>query len=83
MVVWHRYGVLDPTVKLNAAVVGSSFVLMGINVRPHRAAIIDDFLQRNSHSQKFRILQTFHIKLKLSDATAHEGQRPLCPSQYT
>ena len=41
----YRDEVLDPIVKLYAAAVGPSFVLMGDNARPHRAAIVDDFLE--------------------------------------
>ncbi|GBL86205.1 hypothetical protein AVEN_106238-1 [Araneus ventricosus] len=41
----YRDEVLDPIVKLYAAVVGPSFVLMDDNARPHRAAIVDNFLE--------------------------------------
>ncbi|GBM77702.1 hypothetical protein AVEN_80305-1 [Araneus ventricosus] len=44
-VVRHRDENLDPIVKLHAAAVGPSFVLMDDNARPHRAAIVDDFLE--------------------------------------
>lgn len=37
--------VLDAIVKLYAAVVGPSFVVMYDNACPHRAAIVDDFLK--------------------------------------
>ncbi|GBM09194.1 hypothetical protein AVEN_236189-1 [Araneus ventricosus] len=41
----YRDEVLDPIVKLHAAAVGPSFVLMDDNARPHRAAIVDEFLE--------------------------------------
>ncbi|GBM54875.1 hypothetical protein AVEN_158311-1 [Araneus ventricosus] len=44
-VVRYRDEVLDPIVKLYAAAVGPPFVLMDDNARPHRVAIVDDFLE--------------------------------------
>ncbi|GBL80408.1 Transposable element Tcb2 transposase [Araneus ventricosus] len=41
----YRDEVLDPIVKLYAAADGPSFVLMDDNARPHRAVIVDDFLE--------------------------------------
>ncbi|GBM10608.1 Transposable element Tcb1 transposase [Araneus ventricosus] len=41
----YRDEVLDPIVKLCAAAVGPSFVLMDDSARLHRAAIVDDFLE--------------------------------------
>ncbi|GFY33737.1 hypothetical protein TNCV_4594491 [Trichonephila clavipes] len=43
--VGYRHKVLDPTVKLYTLLIGLSFVLIGDNVRPLTAAIIDDFLE--------------------------------------
>ena len=43
--VWYRDEVLDSIVKLYASAVGPSFVLMDNNARPHRAVIVDDFLE--------------------------------------
>ncbi|GFX37972.1 histone-lysine N-methyltransferase SETMAR [Trichonephila clavipes] len=37
--------VLEPIVRLYAAAVGPTFVLMDDNARPHRADIIDDYLE--------------------------------------
>ena len=37
--------VLDPIVKLYAASVGPSFVLIDDNTRPHRVSIVDEFLE--------------------------------------
>ena len=36
--------ILEPTVWLYAAAVGPTFVLMDDNTHPHRAAIVDDYL---------------------------------------
>ncbi|GFW73037.1 transposable element Tcb1 transposase [Trichonephila clavipes] len=43
-----RYGdeVLESIVRLCAAVVGPTFVLMDNNARPHRTDIVDDYLKR-------------------------------------
>ncbi|GFT32417.1 transposable element Tcb1 transposase [Trichonephila clavipes] len=41
----YRDEVLEPIVRLYAAAVGPSFVLMVDNARPHRADIIDDYLE--------------------------------------
>ncbi|GBL80410.1 Transposable element Tcb1 transposase [Araneus ventricosus] len=41
----YREEVLDPILKLHAAAVGPSFVLMDDTARPHRAAIVDNFLE--------------------------------------
>ncbi|GBN06131.1 hypothetical protein AVEN_222593-1 [Araneus ventricosus] len=41
----YRNEVLNPIVKLYAAAVGPSFVLMDDNASPHTAAIVDDFLE--------------------------------------
>ncbi|GFX48901.1 transposable element Tcb2 transposase [Trichonephila clavipes] len=43
--VWYRDEVLEPTVRLYAAAVGPTFVLMDDYARPHRADIIDDYLE--------------------------------------
>ncbi|GFY07173.1 hypothetical protein TNCV_277201 [Trichonephila clavipes] len=45
MVVRYRNEVLASSVKLYAATIGLLYVLMGDNARPHRAAIIGDFLE--------------------------------------
>ncbi|GFU94551.1 transposable element Tcb2 transposase [Trichonephila clavipes] len=43
--VWYRDEVLEPIVRLYAAAVGPTFVLMDDNARPHRADIVDDYLE--------------------------------------
>ncbi|GFX85805.1 transposable element Tcb1 transposase [Trichonephila clavipes] len=40
----YRDEVLEPIVRLYAAAVGITFVLMDDNARPHRADIVDDYL---------------------------------------
>ncbi|GFV78472.1 uncharacterized protein TNCV_3477871 [Trichonephila clavipes] len=41
----YRNEVLEPIVRLYAAAVGPTFVLMDDNARPHRADIVDDYLE--------------------------------------
>ncbi|GFW33046.1 transposable element Tcb1 transposase [Trichonephila clavipes] len=41
----YRDEVLEPIVRLYAAAVGSTFVLMDDNARPHRADIVNDNLE--------------------------------------
>ena len=41
----YRDEVLEPIVRLYAAAVGPTFVLMDDNAHPHRAAIVDDYLE--------------------------------------
>ncbi|GFS89520.1 transposable element Tcb1 transposase [Trichonephila clavipes] len=41
----YRDEVLEPIVRLYAAAVGPTFVLMDDNARPHRADIVDDYLE--------------------------------------
>ncbi|GFW47392.1 transposable element Tcb1 transposase [Trichonephila clavipes] len=41
----YRDEVLKPIVKLYAAAVGPTFVLMDDNTRPHRADIVDGYLE--------------------------------------
>ncbi|KFM83213.1 Transposable element Tcb1 transposase, partial [Stegodyphus mimosarum] len=41
----YRDEVLEPIVRLYAAAVGPTFVLMDDNSRPHRADIVDDYLE--------------------------------------
>ncbi|GFV64276.1 transposable element Tcb1 transposase [Trichonephila clavipes] len=41
----YRDEVLEPIVRLYAAAVGSTFVLMDDNAHPHRADIVDDYLE--------------------------------------
>ncbi|GFU76300.1 cytochrome P450 4V2 [Trichonephila clavipes] len=41
----YRNEVLEPIVRLYAAAIGPAFVLMNDNARPHRADIIDDYLE--------------------------------------
>ena len=41
----YRDEVLEPTVRLYPAAVGPAFVLMDDDARPHRAAIVDDYLE--------------------------------------
>ena len=41
----YRNEVQEPIVRLYVAAVGPIFVLMDDNVRPHRAAIVDDYLE--------------------------------------
>ncbi|GFT80935.1 transposable element Tcb1 transposase [Trichonephila clavipes] len=45
MAVRYRYEVLEPIVKLYAAAVGPTFVLMDDNICLHRAGIVDDYLE--------------------------------------
>ncbi|GFV83989.1 transposable element Tcb1 transposase [Trichonephila clavipes] len=45
MAVWYRDEVLEPIVRLYAGAVGPTFVLMDDNACPHRADIIDDYLE--------------------------------------
>ena len=40
----YRDEVLESTVRLHAAAVDPTFILMDNNARPHRAAIVDDYL---------------------------------------
>ncbi|GFW31261.1 uncharacterized protein TNCV_2578421 [Trichonephila clavipes] len=47
----YRDEVLEPIVRLYAAAVGSTFVLMDDNARPHRADIVDDYLEREGTAQ--------------------------------
>ncbi|GFX96021.1 transposable element Tcb1 transposase [Trichonephila clavipes] len=42
----YRDEVLESIVRLCAAAVGPTFVLMDNNARPHRADIVDDYLKR-------------------------------------
>ncbi|GFY11267.1 transposable element Tcb1 transposase [Trichonephila clavipes] len=42
----YRDEVLESIVRLCAAAVGPTFVLMDNNARPHRAVILDDYLKR-------------------------------------
>ncbi|GFS73571.1 transposable element Tcb1 transposase [Trichonephila clavipes] len=44
----YRDEVLGSIVRLCAAVVGPTFVLMDNNARPHRADIVDDYLERRN-----------------------------------
>ncbi|GFW50926.1 transposable element Tcb1 transposase [Trichonephila clavipes] len=41
----YRDEVLEPIVRLYAAAVGPTFVLINDNTRPHRADIVDDYLE--------------------------------------
>ncbi|GFV32312.1 transposable element Tcb1 transposase [Trichonephila clavipes] len=41
----YRDEVPQPIVRLYAAAVGPTFVLMDDNARPHRADIVDDYLE--------------------------------------
>ncbi|GFW83689.1 transposable element Tcb1 transposase [Trichonephila clavipes] len=41
----YRDEILEPIVRLYAAAVGSTFVLMDDKARPHRADIVDDYLK--------------------------------------
>ncbi|GFV35839.1 transposable element Tcb1 transposase [Trichonephila clavipes] len=43
--VWYHNEVLEPIVRFYAAAVGLTFVLMDNNARPHRADIVDDYLE--------------------------------------
>ena len=45
MAVQYRDEVLEPIVRLYAAAVGPTFVLMDDNAHPHRAAIVNDYLE--------------------------------------
>ncbi|GFS93083.1 transposable element Tcb1 transposase [Trichonephila clavipes] len=45
MAVWYRDEVLEPIVRLYAAAVGPTFVLMDDNACPHTAIIVDDYLE--------------------------------------
>ncbi|GFX28150.1 transposable element Tcb1 transposase [Trichonephila clavipes] len=42
----YRDEVLEPLVSLFVAAVGPTFVLMDDNARPHRADIVDDYMER-------------------------------------
>ncbi|GFT82543.1 transposable element Tcb1 transposase [Trichonephila clavipes] len=44
-IVRYRDEVLEPILRLYAAAVGPNFVLMDDNARPHRADIVDDYLE--------------------------------------
>ena len=44
-VVRYRDEVLKPIVRLYAAAIGPTFLLMDDNARPHRDAIVDDYLK--------------------------------------
>ncbi|GFV78250.1 transposable element Tcb1 transposase [Trichonephila clavipes] len=52
MAVRYRDEVLKPIVGLYAAAVGPTFVLMDDNARPHRADIVDDYLDSEGIAQK-------------------------------
>ncbi|KFM60382.1 Transposable element Tcb1 transposase, partial [Stegodyphus mimosarum] len=41
----YRYEVLEPIVRLYAAAIVPTFILMDDNARPHRADIVDDYLE--------------------------------------
>ncbi|GFV92107.1 transposable element Tcb1 transposase [Trichonephila clavipes] len=41
----YRDEVLEPIERLHTATVGPTFVLMGDNARPHRADIVDEYLE--------------------------------------
>ncbi|GFW10447.1 transposable element Tcb1 transposase [Trichonephila clavipes] len=41
----YRDEALEPIVRLYAAAVGPTFVLMDVNARPHRADIVNDYLE--------------------------------------
>ncbi|GFU94303.1 putative DD41D transposase [Trichonephila clavipes] len=45
MAIRYREEVLEPIVRLYAAAVGPTFVLMNDNASPHRAEIVDDYLE--------------------------------------
>ncbi|GBM60719.1 hypothetical protein AVEN_147974-1 [Araneus ventricosus] len=60
----YRDEVLDPIVKLYAAAVGPSFVLMDDNARPHRAAIVDDLLESEGIARG-RLTHRTLIQLKI------------------
>ncbi|GFS66885.1 transposable element Tcb2 transposase [Trichonephila clavipes] len=44
-VIRYRDEVIEPIVRLYATAVGPTFVLMDDNIRPHRADIVDDYLE--------------------------------------
>ncbi|GBM65376.1 hypothetical protein AVEN_98199-1 [Araneus ventricosus] len=41
----YRDEILEPYVRLFRGAVGSEFILMDDNVRPHRALLVDEFLE--------------------------------------
>ncbi|GBN04931.1 hypothetical protein AVEN_275562-1 [Araneus ventricosus] len=41
----YRDEILDPYVRPNAGAIGNDFIVMGDNARPHRAVIIEDYLE--------------------------------------
>ncbi|GFT27145.1 transposable element Tcb1 transposase [Trichonephila clavipes] len=43
--VWYQDEVLEPIVRLYAAAVGSTFILIDASARPHRADIVHDYLE--------------------------------------
>ncbi|GFT37370.1 transposable element Tcb1 transposase [Trichonephila clavipes] len=47
----YRDEVLEPIVRLYAAAVGPTFVLMDDNARPHRVSIVDDYLESEGIAQ--------------------------------
>ncbi|GFY16285.1 transposable element Tcb1 transposase [Trichonephila clavipes] len=46
--IWYRDEVPESIVRLCAAAVDPTFVLMDNNARPHRAHIVDDYLKRRN-----------------------------------
>ncbi|GFT98061.1 uncharacterized protein TNCV_3362681 [Trichonephila clavipes] len=54
----YRDEVLEPIVRLYAAAVGRTFVLMDDNARPHRADIVDDYLR----VKELRVWRGQHIR---------------------
>ncbi|GFT75193.1 uncharacterized protein TNCV_2245291 [Trichonephila clavipes] len=64
--------------RLFRGAIGQDFIFMDDNARPQRANPVEDFLEE----EVYKLIKLI-IKLKLSGATAHEGQGLLCSSQYT
>ena len=56
MAAWYRNEILEPIVRLYATAIGPIFVLMDDNACPHRAAIVDDYLESEeiAHGQHIR-----------------------------
>ena len=44
----YRDDILDDFVCLHAAAIGDAFLLQDHNARPHRARIVDDYLQQET-----------------------------------
>ncbi|GFW95484.1 transposable element Tcb1 transposase [Trichonephila clavipes] len=74
----YRDEVLEPTVRLYDAAVGPTFVLMDDNARPHRADIVDDYLE----SEGIALAETKRNHMELSrDCKGVRDHRGVAPGQ--